>query len=110
MKDWPNPFWALTFMLLGCVLLLAVLVKVNSNTTTLMLGVLMAIATAGTSLISGAFGYINGHKDGVASASVPGASVSVGMDPIPSASEGPNATINPIQPGKIPDPQPATKK
>lgn len=71
MKDWPNPFWALLFMVLGCSLLGGVLIKVNTNTTTVMLGVLMAVATAGTSIISGAFGYINGHKDGVASVSVP---------------------------------------
>ena len=67
MKDLPNPFWALLFMALGCVLLLGCLFKIEVNTTTVMLGVIMAVATAGTNLISGAFGYINGHKDGVAS-------------------------------------------
>jgi hypothetical protein len=66
MKDLPNPFWATLFMILGCVLLLSVLVKVNVETTTTMLGVLMAVATAGTSIISGAFGYIQGRKDGAA--------------------------------------------
>jgi hypothetical protein len=71
MKDLPNPFWALLFMLLGCVLLLAVLVKVTSTTTQLELGVLMAVATAGTSIISGAFGYIQGRKDGEHSVQVP---------------------------------------
>lgn len=89
MKDLPNPFWAFLFMLLGCVLLMAVLIKVNADTTTVMLGVLMAISTAGTGLISGAFGYINGHKDGVASVSTPGAIVSVGMDPPPQQPAGP---------------------
>ena len=71
MKDLPNPFWALLFMLLGCVLLLAVLVKVTAATTQLELGVLMAVATAGTSIISGAFGYIQGRKDGESSVQVP---------------------------------------
>lgn len=71
MKDLPNPFWALLFMVLGCILLMGVLIKVNVNTTTVMLGVMMAVTTAGTSIISGAFGYINGHKDGVASVSIP---------------------------------------
>ncbi len=71
MKDLPNPFWALTFMILGCVLLGGCLIKINLNTTTVMLGVIMAVATAGTNLISGAYGYINGHKDGVASVSIP---------------------------------------
>lgn len=69
MKDLPNPFWALLFMLLGCILLLAVLFKVSGNTSQLELGVLMAVATAGTSIISGAFGYIQGRKDGESVAS-----------------------------------------
>jgi len=89
MKDLPNPFWAMMFMVLGCILLMSVLFKLNTNTTTVMLGVLMAICTAGTSLISGAFGYINGHKDGVASVSVPSqpspgssTTISVGTEPV----------------------------
>ena len=71
MKDLPNPFWALLFMLLGCVLLVGCLFKIGLMTTTVELGVIMAVATAGTNLISGAFGYINGHKDGVASVKIP---------------------------------------
>ena len=82
MKDLPNPFWAMMFMVLGCILLIAVLLKINTETTTVMLGVLMAITTAGATLISGAFGYINGHKDGVASVSVP-------TQPSPTASTTP---------------------
>lgn len=86
MNHLPNPFWALCFMVLGCLLLFAVLVKLNANTTTVMLGVLMAIVTAGSNLISGAFGYINGHKDGVASVTTPNATLSVGTtQPSPSA-------------------------
>ena len=46
MKDLPNPFWAFLFMVLGCVLLIAVLLKLSVNTTTVMLGVLMAVAVA----------------------------------------------------------------
>lgn len=94
MKDLPNPFWALLFMVLGCILLMGVLVKVNVNTTTVMLGVMMAVTTAGTSIISGAFGYINGHKDGVASVSTSGATASIGIDPLPTQPTGsaqPNA-------------------
>jgi len=88
MKDLPNTFWAFLFMVLGCLLLFAVLIKVNASTTTVMLGVLMAITTAGSSLISGAFGYINGHKDGVASVSVPsqpspGSSTTISVGPQP---------------------------
>ena len=86
MKDLPNPFWALSFMVLGCVLLMAVLIKVNTGTTTVMLGVLMAVATAGTSLISGAFGYIQGQKAAAASLAVPpepgsSATISLGTPP-----------------------------
>lgn len=86
MKDLPNPFWALMFMVLGCVLLLAVLFKVNAQTTAVMLGVLTAVATAGSSLVAGAFGYINGHKDGTASATATAgaATATTGNPPQPS--------------------------
>ena len=89
MKDLPNPFWALLFMILGCILLGGCLIKINLDTTTVMLGVIMAVATAGTNLISGAYGYINGHKDGVASVSVPsqpsapGAATTITMGAVP---------------------------
>ena len=71
MKDYPNPFWALCFMVLGCFLLFGVLFKVSVGTTTVMLGVLMAITTAGSNIISGAFGYINGVQAGKNSLQVP---------------------------------------
>jgi hypothetical protein len=58
-------------MSLGCALLIGCLFKITSATTTVELGVVMAVATAGTNLISGAFGYINGHKDGAASVKIP---------------------------------------
>lgn len=87
MKDLPNPFWATLFMVLGCILLLSVLVKVNTQTTTTMLGVLMAVATAGTSIISGAFGYIQGRKDGAANSvnvpTNPTSTTRVSVDPAP---------------------------
>ena len=92
MKDLPNPFWALLFMILGCLLLGGCLIKINLNTTTVMLGVIMAVATAGTNLISGAYGYINGHKDGVASVTTQGATVSLGMNPPPPTPELPKET------------------
>jgi hypothetical protein len=59
-KDLPNPFWALLFMVLGCVLLIVVLLKITANTTQIEIGILMAVATAGTNMITGAFGYIQG--------------------------------------------------
>ncbi len=89
MKDLPNPFWALLFMALGCALLMGCLFKIEVNTTTVMLGVIMAVAPAGTNLISGAFGYINGHKDGIASVTskspTSSTTVSVGADPTTAA-------------------------
>ena len=100
MKDLPNPFWALLFMVLGCILLMGVLIKVNVNTTTVMLGVMMAVTTAGTSIISGAFGYINGHKDGVASVSIP-------SQPSPTAST--TLTVGPANPIPPADPAQPTK-
>ncbi len=100
MKDLPNPFWALSFMVLGCVLLMAVLLKVNTGTTTVMLGVLMAVATAGTSLISGAFGYIQGVKAGANSVQVP-------LDPATSGTTT-NVSVTPGPSGTAPSPpQPA---
>lgn len=71
MKELPNPFWALMFMVIGCILLIAVLLKVTERTTQIEVGLLMAVATAGSNIISGAFGYIQGRKDGESSVSVP---------------------------------------
>jgi hypothetical protein len=98
MKDLPNPFWAFLFMILGCVLLMAVLIKVDVNTTTIMLGVLMAISTAGTGLISGAFGYINGHKDGVASVSIPSQPSPTAATTLTVGPVGPTLPVEPAQP------------
>lgn len=96
MKDLPNPFWALMFMLLGCGLLVVVLLKPSVT-----VGIAMAVATAGSNLISGAFGYINGHKDGVASVSVPSSpsstnatTVSIGdVPPVVAAVEPPKEAV-----------------
>jgi len=93
MKDLPNPFWAMLFMLLGCILLLSVLFKVGGQTSQLELGVLMAVATAGTSIISGAFGYIQGKRDSASSVTVPldgsnpptNTTVTVSQPPTPTA-------------------------
>jgi hypothetical protein len=53
----------------------------------------MAVATAGTSIISGAFGYIQGRKDGADSVQVPpnpGSSTTVSVVP--------TAPVDPTQP------------
>ena len=98
MKDLPNPFWAFLFMVLGCVLLIAVLLKLNASTTTVMLGVLMAITTAGTNLITGSFGYINGHKDGVASVSIPSQPSPTAATTLTVGPVGPTLPVEPAQP------------
>ena len=82
MKDLPNPFWALLFMVLGCVLLVVVLLKITANTTQIEIGILMAVATAGTNMITGAFGYIQG-------VSAPKNSMQIPMNP-----DSPPSTIN----------------
>lgn len=71
MKELPNPFWALLFMFLGCVLLVTVLFKITANTSQIEVGILMAVATAGSNIISGAFGYINGVQASKNSLQVP---------------------------------------
>jgi hypothetical protein len=90
-KDLPNPFWAFLFACLGVVLLGIALLAAN----TAPLSVVMAVTTAGASLISGAFGYINGHKDGITSVSVPtqpgvsaATTVTTGGDAAPPATKG----------------------
>jgi hypothetical protein len=86
-------------MVLGCLLLGGCLIKINLNTTTVMLGVIMAVATAGTNLISGAYGYINGHKDGVASVSQtsPTATTTLTVGPV----APPDPTV-PVPPEHLP--------
>jgi hypothetical protein len=56
----PNPFWALLFACLG-VSLIAMALYHSAEP-----GVTTAVISAGTALIAGAFGYINGHAAGAA--------------------------------------------
>lgn len=61
MKDWPNSFWATIFIVLAGILAVVALyspAKANLSTEVL---------TLASSIVTGAFGYIQGHKDGVAS-------------------------------------------
>ena len=56
MKEWPNPFWALMFVALGCVLVtVALFAPYRENVTP-------AVVTMGASIITGAFGYIQGTR------------------------------------------------
>jgi membrane protein YqaA with SNARE-associated domain len=84
MRDWPNSFWALTFMILAVVLaIVALIVPTQANVT-------MAVVAIASNIVSGAFGYISGHAAGERSALV---------------STGPNATINPQPPAEPAQPK-----
>lgn len=64
LKDLPNPFWAATFILIASGLAVAAMLTKDKSDTA-------AIITMASSIITGAFGYIQGHKDGAATVSVP---------------------------------------
>jgi hypothetical protein len=58
MKDYPNSFWASVFMAMAMVLaIVALYAPMRENVT-------MAVVTMASSIITGAFGYIQGVKDG----------------------------------------------
>lgn len=63
MKDMTNSAWAAVFILMACILALASLFSHSSNAT--------MVGTMASSIITGAFGYIQGKKDGENSLSVP---------------------------------------
>lgn len=56
MKDLPNPFWACILVFMACVLGIAALFSHSSNA--------VAVITMGTSIVTGAFGFIVGHALG----------------------------------------------
>lgn len=56
MKDLSNSFWAAVFIVLACTLAVIALYSPNKDTG--------AVITMASSIITGAFGYIQGHKDG----------------------------------------------
>lgn len=63
MKDMTNSAWAAVFILMACILALASLFSHSSNAT--------MVGTMASSIITGAFGYIQGKKDGENSLQVP---------------------------------------
>ena len=64
MKDLPNSFWAAVFIVIACALAaFALVVKDKTDTT--------AVITMCASIITGAFGYIQGVKDGKNAVQVP---------------------------------------
>jgi hypothetical protein len=76
MKEWPDSFWAAMFILLACLLALASLFSHSPGAT--------AVITMASSIITGAFGYIQGKKSASDSLQVPpnaGASTTVSVVP-----------------------------
>jgi hypothetical protein len=85
LKDMTNSAWAAVFILLACVLACVALFSHSSNAT--------SVITISSSIITGAFGYIQGKKDGENSLSVP-------MNPDSPAS---TITVTPPAPSTIPN-------
>ena len=56
MKDLPNSAWACVFIFMACVMALVALYSHSPNAT--------SVITIGSSIITGAFGYIQGKQDG----------------------------------------------
>jgi len=62
MKDMTNSAWAAVFILMACILAGIALFSHSPNAT--------SVITIGSSIITGAFGYIQGKKDGESSNSI----------------------------------------
>ena len=63
MKDWPDSFWAAVFIFLACALAIVSLYSHSTGAG--------AVITMASSIITGAFGYIQGKKAGERSVQVP---------------------------------------
>ena len=63
MKDLPNPAWAAVFMLMACVMAESALFSHSSNAT--------MVVTIASSIITGAFGFIQGVSVGKNSLQIP---------------------------------------
>ena len=63
MKDWPEAFWGLMFILAACILSAIGLFKHSPDTA--------AVITLSTGIITGTFGYLKGRSDGAKSVQVP---------------------------------------
>ncbi len=83
MKDLPDSFWAAIFILLACLLAIVSLFSPSPGA--------QAVITMASSIITGAFGYIQGKKAGADSVTVP----------LPPATTAPTTTtvsVGPTQP------------
>lgn len=63
MDKLPNPFWAVLLILMACGLAFAALHSTASNAA--------SVITMASSIVTGAFGYIQGVRDGAAKPTVP---------------------------------------
>lgn len=82
MKDLPNAFWACSFIFIAFVLGVILLFAPSPE------NVKMGVLTMASSIVTGAFGYIQGRKDGADSVTVPPnptASTTVSVVPTPPA-------------------------
>ena len=86
MRDLPNSFWAAVFIAMACVLAAFALTVHDKTDTT-------AVITMCASIITGAFGYIQGVKDGRNSVQVP-------LDQAPQG--GPTTTTVSVTPSLTP--------
>ncbi len=64
MKDLPNPFWAVLCIMLACAVGMYALHSGSANAA--------SVITMASSIVTGAFGYIQGHRDGSAADLPPG--------------------------------------
>ena len=58
MKDWPQPFWALMFAVLGAIVALATILSGGPE------NIRLAVVAIAGSLVTGALGYAGGHVTG----------------------------------------------
>lgn len=59
MKEYPNSFWAAIFILIASIVAVVALFSDSKEAA--------AVITMAASIITGSFGYIQGHRDGIAS-------------------------------------------
>lgn len=85
MKDIPNAFWAAIFISIGSGLVAALIFAPGPENFKL------AVLGFCSSIITGAYGYIQGHKDGSNSVQVPLA---------PSSTASTTVTVDPTKPNQ----------
>ena len=90
MKDYPNAFWAAMFIFIACCLAAFALMVHDKTDTT-------AVITMCASIITGAFGYIQGVKDGQNAVRVP-------MPPLGSQGTTTTVSVSPSDPTPPADP------